>query len=100
MAALVTGAPKFGRGSQTGGYGLCARLCSHRDFIGGDSGGGLRARWTVEQCFEEGKGEVGLDEYEVRSWHGWYRHVTLSMLALAFLAALRANGGEDAPKKV
>ncbi len=32
------------------------------------------ARWTVEQCFEEGKGEVGLDEYEVRSWHGWYRH--------------------------
>jgi len=57
------------------------------------------ARWTVEQCFEEGKGEVGLDEYEVRSWHGWYRHITLSMLALAFLAALRANGGEGALKK-
>lgn len=57
------------------------------------------ARWTVEQCFEEGKGEVGLDEYEVRSWHGWYRHVTLSMLAMAFLAALRANGGEDTRKK-
>jgi SRSO17 transposase len=57
------------------------------------------ARWTVEQCFEEGKGEVGLDEYEVRSWHGWYRHVTLSMLALAFLAALRANGEEDTLKK-
>jgi SRSO17 transposase len=34
-----------------------------------------RARWTVEQCFEEGKGEVGLDEYEVRSWHGWFRHI-------------------------
>src|SRR5258708_6295328 len=43
------------------------------------------ARWTIEQCFEEAKGEVGLDEYEVRSWHGWYRHITLSMLALAFL---------------
>ena len=57
------------------------------------------ARWTVEQCFEEGKGEVGLDEYEVRSWHGWYRHVTLSMLALAFLTVLRANGEEDALKK-
>jgi SRSO17 transposase len=57
------------------------------------------SRWTVEQCFEEGKGEVGLDEYEVRSWHGWYRHVTLSMLAMAFLAALRTNGGEDAQKK-
>ncbi len=56
-------------------------------------------RWTVEQCFEEGKGEVGLDEYEVRSWHGWFRHVTLSMLALAFLAALRANGEENVLKK-
>jgi SRSO17 transposase len=56
-------------------------------------------RWTVKQCFEEGKGEVGLDEYEVRSWHGWYRHVTLSMLAMAFLAALRANGEEVASKK-
>jgi SRSO17 transposase len=56
-------------------------------------------RWTVEQCFEEAKGEVGLDEYEVRSWHGWYRHLTLSMLALAFLAALRADGEEDVLKK-
>jgi len=57
------------------------------------------ARWTVEQCFEEAKGEVGLDEYEVRSWHGWYRCVTLSMFALAFLTALRANEGKDALKK-
>jgi len=45
------------------------------------------ARWTVEQWFEEVKGEVGLDEDEVRSWHGWYRHMTLSMLSLALLAA-------------
>jgi SRSO17 transposase len=43
-------------------------------------------------------GEVGLDEYEVRSWHGWFRHITLSMLAMAFLTALRTNE-EDAPKK-
>lgn len=57
------------------------------------------ARWTVEQCFEEGKGEVGLDEYEIRSWHGWYRHITLSMLSLAFLAALRANEAEHTLKK-
>lgn len=57
------------------------------------------ARWTVEQCFEEAKGDVGLDEYEVRSWHGWYRHVTLSMLAIAFLTILRANEGENAPEK-
>ena len=57
------------------------------------------ARWTVEQCFEEGKGEVGLDEYEVRSWHGWYRHITLSMLSLALLTALRACGEEKVLKK-
>jgi SRSO17 transposase len=44
--------------------------------------------WTVEQCFEEAKGEVGLDEYEARFWQGWYRHITLSMFALAFLTAL------------
>jgi SRSO17 transposase len=57
------------------------------------------ARWTVEQCFEEGKGEAGLDEYEVRSWHGWYRHITLSMLSLAFLTTLRACGREIILKK-
>jgi SRSO17 transposase len=56
-------------------------------------------RWTVEQCLEEAKGEAGLDEYEVRSWHGWYRHNTLSMLSLALLAALRANEAEHALKK-
>lgn len=32
------------------------------------------SHWSGEQCFEEAKGEVGLDEYEVRSFHGWYRH--------------------------
>ena len=52
-------------------------------------------RWTIEGCFEAAKGEVGLDEYEVRSWTGWHRHVTLAMLAHAYLAALRkaALGG-------
>lgn len=48
-------------------------------------------RWAIECCFEAAKQETGLDEYEVRSWHGWYRHVTLSMLALAFLAVVRAK---------
>lgn len=56
-------------------------------------------RWTVEQCLGEAKGEVGLDEYEVRSWHGWFRYVTLSMVALAFLATLRANEEEETRKK-
>lgn len=51
-------------------------------------------RWSIESCFEAAKQETGLDEYEVRSWDGWYRHVTLSMLALAFLAAVRAAANE------
>src|ERR671933_1783485 len=52
-------------------------------------------RWTIEACFEAAKGEVGLDQYEVRSWTGWYRHITLAMLAHAYLAVLRcAAGGE------
>jgi SRSO17 transposase len=46
-------------------------------------------RYTVEQCLEEGKGEAGLDEYEVRQWPSWHRHITLAMLAHAFLAAIR-----------
>jgi SRSO17 transposase len=48
-------------------------------------------RWTIEECFELGKSEVGLDEYEVRHWPGWYRHLTLSMLALAFLTVTRSR---------
>ena len=52
-------------------------------------------RWIIEECFEAAKQETGLDEYEIRSWHGWHRHVTLSMLALAFLAALRAQCGDQ-----
>jgi SRSO17 transposase len=50
------------------------------------------SRWRVEIGFEEAKGEVGLSHYEVRSWHGWYRHITLALLAHAFLAAIRARG--------
>jgi SRSO17 transposase len=56
------------------------------------------ARWGVEGAFEAGKQEVGLADYEVRSWTGWYRHVTLSLLALAILAAVR-DLAEEAPKK-
>ena len=52
-------------------------------------------RWTIEACFEAAKGEVGLDQYEVRSWTGWHRHITLALLAYAYLAAIRkaAAGG-------
>jgi SRSO17 transposase len=55
------------------------------------------ARWPIEECFERGKGECGLDHYEVRSWVGWYRHVTLSMLALALLAVVRRQAASSAP---
>jgi SRSO17 transposase len=46
-------------------------------------------RYTVEQCIEEAKGETGLDEYEVRHWHSWHRHITLSMMAHAWLTSIR-----------
>jgi len=48
------------------------------------------SRWTIERCFEEAKGEVGLDQYEGRNWTGWYRHITLAMGAYALLTVLRA----------
>ena len=51
-------------------------------------------RYTVEQCIEEAKGETGLDEYEVRFWHSWYRHITLSMMAHAWLASIRQQEQE------
>jgi SRSO17 transposase len=49
------------------------------------------SRWTVESSFEAAKGEVGLDQYEVRSWTAWYRHITLAMWALALLVIMRAG---------
>ena len=48
-------------------------------------------RWRIEQSFELAKGEVGLDQSAVRRWDGWYRHMTLAMFALAYLAVLRAH---------
>ena len=51
-------------------------------------------RWTIAECFEEAKGEVGLDQYEVRKWDGWYRHITLAMLAHACLAVVRRQALE------
>ena len=48
-------------------------------------------RWGIEECFAIAKSETGLDEHQVRLWTAWYRHVILSMLAAAFLAAMRAR---------
>jgi SRSO17 transposase len=51
-------------------------------------------RYTIEQCIEEAKGETGLDGYEVRYWHSWHRHITLSMMAHTWLASIRRKAME------
>jgi SRSO17 transposase len=51
-------------------------------------------RWTIESCFESAKGEFGLDEYEVRKWEAWHRHVTLSLLTHAFLGVVRSRAAQ------
>jgi SRSO17 transposase len=57
-------------------------------------------RWAMEECIEAAKGEVGLDHYEVRSWTGWYRHITLALFAHALLAVIRSRAATTArPKK-
>ena len=61
-------------------------------------------RWAIEECFEEAKGPepapakagVGLDQYEVRRWDGWYRHITLAMLTYAYLAVIRHHASARA----
>src|SRR5436190_24069810 len=57
------------------------------------------SRWHIEECFRQAKNEAGLDHYQVRTWRPWYAHITLSMLALAWLAATRAQAqkGGSAP---
>jgi SRSO17 transposase len=48
-------------------------------------------RWAIEEAFQQAKGEVGLDHYQVRRWTAWYRHITLALLAHAFLAVVRTQ---------
>jgi SRSO17 transposase len=55
------------------------------------------SRWQVEEAIELAKGQVGLDEYEVRHWRGWYRHITLAMFALAFLTVVKVAGQKRGP---
>jgi SRSO17 transposase len=49
------------------------------------------SRWNIEECFQAAKNEVGLDHYQVRTWDAWHRHITLAMLAHAFLAVTAAH---------
>ena len=53
--------------------------------------GAAGLRWTIEECFQHAKEELGLDHCEARSWHGWHRHTTLCMAAAAFLVRLQAE---------
>ncbi len=58
------------------------------------------SRWAIEVGFKTAKGEVGLDQYEVRSWTGWYRHITLALLAHAFLVAIQAMEKKGARQRM
>ena len=53
--------------------------------------GAAGARWAIEECFLRAKDDLGLDHCEARSWHGWHRHMTLVMIAAAFLVKLSAD---------
>ncbi len=54
-------------------------------------------RWPIETCFEECKQEVGLGDYQVRSWKGWHHHMTMCLLAHFLLVRLKLKLKEDAP---
>ena len=53
------------------------------------------ARWQIEEGFAQAKGEVGLDQYEVRKWEAWHRHATLCLLAHAYLVVLRQAAQQE-----
>ena len=58
------------------------------------------SRWRIESEFETEKGDVGLDEYETRSWAGWHHHIAMCLLGGAFLLGLQQDwGGKDAPDR-
>ena len=55
-------------------------------------------RWRIEECFQTAKNEAGLASYQVRDYTAWYRHITLAMLAHAYLTATRATAEKGAPR--
>ncbi len=57
------------------------------------------SRWTIEEGFEQGKGEVGLDQYEVRTWTAWYRFITLALLAHALLVVMQLQARAQEQKR-
>lgn len=60
---------------------------------------GAGKRWNIECCFETARQETGLDEYEVRSWQGWYRHIALSMTSLLLPEIFKGLGVQSFGEK-
>ncbi len=94
-------------GELAGRDGLPPRAHAPRETSLAESTRVAATRWSSEECFERVKGEVGLDYYEVRCWEGWHRHITVCLLAHAFLEVTRADeeegkgandGGVDPPR--
>ena len=56
------------------------------------------SRWPIESEFETEKGDVGLDEYETRSWAGWHHHIAMCLLGGAFLLGLQQDWGKKMPR--
>lgn len=55
------------------------------------------SRFWIERALEDGKGEVGMGDYEVRGWLGWHHHMTMTLLAMLFLLTLAIEWGKKAP---
>lgn len=77
-------------------YYLC---CVPPEVMAKDLARAAGRRWGIEVCFECAKQQTGLDEYEVRNWDGWHRHITLSLLAAAFLTAVRIAASDTQPPR-
>jgi hypothetical protein len=102
VGALAAGAPPepTRRGQDGAGAGvLPLRRPRRHAAAGADPGAVAGARWATEECFQTAENEAGLDHYQVRTWRAWYAHITLSMLAHAWLAVARSAvaKGEPAP---
>jgi SRSO17 transposase len=77
-------------------YYLC---CAPPEVCAKDLARAAGRRWGIEVSFECSKQQTGLDEYEVRNWNGWHRHITLSLLAAAFLTAVRIAASQPRPRR-
>ena len=63
------------------------------------AGPGRGSPWSIEECFQAAKNEAGLDQYQVRSYRAWHAHITLAMLAAAYLAVTRATAHDREAEK-